>query len=276
LTIQIDGAGQRASKSDGVDVKWSRHSQFEAKVEMVAHAARGTSEAAAMSQSASAYKPSSAMEALQNESSKCKQDDTACQMAVAMKMMETDDAKALMAQAEDANKASPRFQSWQLASKGRQPEIKAEYLEQWDGVFLTASKEVRNCKVALPATAALSAKDRETLVDGLKGVNLEVDTQTGKSSLLAAMVLYVGGELKCHIDDGGRVSDESESKAMSFSPPVDGKSTVGWIAGSSVSGAAIARGEMSIDTKAEAHSLTGMMSVTAPLKIKIRWELTSL
>ena len=275
LTIQVDGAGQRVAKSDGTNVKWSTHRLLDAKVELVAAKAEGTSAADIKGQVAAAYKPSADMAALQKEAQKCKPDDTACQMEIAMRMMETDDAKNLMRQSEAAQEAPARYQPWKTPSKGGRVEVKAEYQEQWDGVFLTASREERNCKLALPS-ATLAAKDRASLEDGVKGVNLEVDTQTGKSSLMLVVVSYALGELKCHIDDGGRVSDESESRTMSFKPPIDFDSTGGWVQGSAVADATISRGELNFDTRPEAHALTGMMSVTAPLKVKIRWQLTPL
>lgn len=49
--------------------------------------------------------------------------------------------------------------------------------------------------------ATLTAKDRKSLEDGLKEVNLEVDTQTGKNWLMLAVVSYAMGELQCHIID---------------------------------------------------------------------------
>jgi hypothetical protein len=279
LNIQIDGAAQRTVKSDGVDVKWSTHRVLDAKVELVAQKAEGQSAANIKGQVASAFKPSADMAALQKEAQMCKQ-DTACQMAIAMKMMETDDAKQLMQQSEAAQQAPPRYQPWATPPKGGRVDVKVEYQEQWDGIFLTASREVRNCKVALsPASSnagTLSAKDRGTLADGLKGLNLEIDTQTGKSWLMLVVASYAAGETQCHINDGGRVSDERENKTLSFNPPIDMESTGGWVEGSAASGATLARGEMNFDTKTDAHSLTGLMSVTAPLKVKIRWELTPL
>ena len=281
LNIQIDGAGQRASKSDGVDVKWSTHRMLEAKVELVAAKAEGQSDASIKDQIAAAatYQQSAAMAALQKEAAKCKPNDTACQMEIAMKMMDTDEGQKMMQQSDAANDAPPRYQHWTVPSKGR-IEVKAEYQEQWDGVFLTASREVRNCKIALSPAAtgagALTTKDLDTLKEGLKGLDLEIDTRTGKNSLLLAVGSYAAGELKCHINDGGRIEDEHENKAMTFKPPIDLDATGGWVEGRVAAGPAIARGELNVDTKPEAHSLTGMMSVTAPLKVKIRWELNPL
>jgi hypothetical protein len=275
LNIQIDGAGQRASRSDGVDVKWSTHRVMNAKIELVATKAQGTS--AAEAASATVNGPSSGLAALQKEAEKCKSDDTACQMAIAMKMMETDEGKKMMAGDAAAQAAAPRYQTWE--PKSGRVEVTGEYQEQWDGVFLTASREVRNCKSAfsggtLAATAA--AKDRETLQLGLKGNHVEVDTQTGKSSLMLVVGSYVLGESKCHINDGGKVFDERENTNLLFAPPVDSKATSGWLAGGVAAGTAISRGEVNYVTKSDAQSMTGMMSVTAPLKVKIRWELVPL
>jgi hypothetical protein len=285
LNIQIDGAGQRASRSDGIDVKWSTHRVLDAKVELVAAKAQGTSAADVKGQvaAASGYKPSADLAALQKEAEKCKPNDTACQMAIAMKMMDTDDAKKMMQQDQAAQAAAPRYQTWETAPNSGKVEATGEYQEQWDGVFLTASREVRNCKSAFPGTptgttsgTAIAAKDRETLQTGLKGNSVEIDTQTGKSSLLLVVASYVAGELKCHINDGGRVSDERDNKTLSFRPPLDTTSTGGWVTGGVAAGAAISRGEVTLLTKADAQSITGMMSVTAPLKVKIRWELVPL
>ncbi len=83
---------------------------------------------------AAAYKPSASMEALQRQAAKCKEGDNECQMAIAMQMMDTPDAQALMAQGDAANSASPRYQLWAPPLKGGKVEVKAEYLENCDAV----------------------------------------------------------------------------------------------------------------------------------------------
>jgi hypothetical protein len=220
------------------------------------------------------------MEALQKEAAKCKEGDTACQMAVAMKMMETDDAQQLMAEAAAAENAPPRYQPWKTPEKGGRIQAAANYQELWDGVFLTASREVRNCKragTASTSTPTLTKADREALVDSLKGLNLEIDTQTGKSSLMLVVGSYVNGELYCRINDGGAVTEERNAEALMVGPPPDALESAGyWIAGSTPAGTSIAHGEFAFDLKSEAHALTGMMSVTAPLKVKVRWDMTPL
>lgn len=277
LHIEIDGAGQRASRSDGVDVKWSTRRVLDAKIELVATKAEGMS--AAQAAAATVSGPSSDLAAIQKEAEKCKSDDMACQMAIAMKMMETEDARKMMSGDAATQAAALRYQTWQPVPKGGRVEVTGEYLEQWDGVFLTASREVRNCKSAFsggPLGTAMAAKDRDTLQNGLKGNHVEVDTQTGKSSLLLVIGSYVARESKCHINDGGRVFDESENTSLTFAPPLDSKSSGGWVAGGIAAGTAISRGEVNYVTKPAAQSTTGMMSVTAPLKVKIRWELLPL
>lgn len=280
ITVEIDGAGQRASRSDGVDVKWSTRRRFESKLEMVAGKLLRTSEADVKGRvaKAEAYKPSASMEAIQKEMAKCKPDDQACMIAVGMKAMQTDEAKQAVAESDKTATMPPRFQKWAVVSGSRPSVTLAEYQEQWEGVFLSASRETRSCKVVLPTTAALTAKDRESLGNGVKSIVVEIDTQTGKSFLLAAMGLYAQGKLNCHNNDGGRVEDTSETQSMNFGPPIDTSAAGngGWVAGIAPLGGSLARGELSFDTKAEARSLTGMMSVTAPLKVKVRWQLMPL
>ena len=105
---------------------------------------------------------------------------------------------------------------------------------------------------------------------------MEVDTLTGKSSLQMVAASYVAGELMCHINDGGRISDERENKNLLLVPRLELDATGYWLAGGTAVSPAISRGEVNFVTASEARSLTGMMSVTAPLKVKIRWELTPL
>jgi hypothetical protein len=280
LNIQIDGAAERVSRSDGVNVKWTTLRTLNAKVELAAEKAQGTSAADVKGQvaAAAAYQPSNDMVALQKEIEKCK-GDTGCQMAVAMKMSQTDDVKKMQAEDEARQAAAPRYQTWQAAPKGGRMEATGEYREQWDGTFLTASKEVRTCKSAYSSAApnaATAAKDRETLQTGLKGVRVEVDTRTGKSSLLMVVAPFVAGQLKCHINDGGRVFDENDNTSLSWIPKLDLDSTGYWLAGGAALGPAISRGDLNFVTKSEARSITGMMSVTAPYKVKIHWELSPL
>lgn len=273
LSVQIEGSGQRASRSDGTDVKWSTRRVLDAKIELVATKPQVISQVQVGD--GKSYEPSADLAALQKEAEKCKPDDTACQMAVAMKMMESQGGQKMMADAEAEQAKPPRYQTWKPVPKGGRLEVTGDYQEQWDGVFLTASREVRNCKVSF-SSAASTPKDRETLQLDLDGNHVEIDTQTGKSALMLVIGSYVVRELKCHINDGGRVFDEKDNKNLVFSPPIDTQSTGGWVAGGALAGTAISRGELNFVSKPDARAITGMMSVNAPLKVKLRWELVPL
>ena len=64
---------------------------------------------------------------------------------------------------------------------------------------------------------------------------------------------------------------------MSFAPPLDTKKNSGWIAGSAASGTTLARGEVAFTTSPEsqsAESASQSTTLSAPLKVKLRWELT--
>jgi len=274
LNIQVDGAGQRSVRSDGTDVKWSTQRTFEAKIELVADKPQGMSIAGATGQA-----PSAGLQALQKEAENCRENDMECQMALVAKMMESDDVAKLMQQAQGTQAASGRYQSWKVPEKGGRIDVKGSYQEQWDGVFLTASREVRNCKHSGSAATnpSLAAKDREALETGLKGLTIETDTQTGKGWLMPVVGSYINGERVCQINNGGRASTEREAKALVLVQPKDLKSSAGgWLEGASATGTTIARGEMTFATPSEARALTGVMSVTAPLNVKVRWELVPL
>ena len=282
LSIQIDGAGQHASKSDGVDVKWSAHRTFDTKVELAAEKASSTSVGDVKGQVAAAAHLSTDMQALQKQAKQCQPDDMACQMELAAKMMETDDAKKMVQQAQAAQGAPDRYQSWKAPAKAGRVEVRADSMDQWDGVFLTGSREERHCKISgvYPGgNAAAAAKNRETMEGGVKGLQVAVDTQTGKSWLTLVIAAYTNGEQTCHINDGGKLYDERDAKVVSFSVPIDINATGGWVEGAAAAGAAIARGEMDFQTKPDTRGIdgqSGSMSVTAPLKVKVRWELTPL
>ena len=186
LSIQIDGAGQHASKSDGVDVKWSAHRTFDAKVELAAEKASSTSVGDVKGQVAAAAHLSTDMQALQKQAKQCQPDDMACQMELAAKMMETDDAKKMVQQAQAAQGAPDRYQSWKAPAKAGQVQVRADSMDQWDGVFLTGSREERHCKISgvYPGgNAAAAAKNRETMEGGVKGLQVAVDTQTARPSV---------------------------------------------------------------------------------------------
>jgi hypothetical protein len=277
MSIQVEGAGTRVSKSDGVDVKWSTRRALDVKMEMVATKLQNIS-AAAVGDGTKIEVPQD-LAALQKESEKCKPDDTACQMAIAMKMMNSQGGQKMIADGEAQAAKPPRFQTWNPAPKGGRLEVTGDYQEKWDGIFLTASKEVRDCKAAFSGATtnpALAARDRETLKLGLQGNHVEVDTQTGKSSLMLVIGSYVVAESRCHINDGGRKFDENENKNLLFAPPLETSKTGGWVAGGTAAGTAISRGELNFVTKPDGQSMTGMMSVTAPMKVRIRWELVPL
>jgi hypothetical protein len=192
-------------------------------------------------------------------------------MAVAMTLM--------AAQGGGATATTPRYQAWKVAPKGGRLEVAADYQEQWDGVFLTGARETRNCKAAFKGSttsATTTPKDRETLKTGLDGTNLEIDTETGKSSLMQTFGSYVAGQQTCHINDAGRVFDEKENAPLTFFPPLDMKANGGWLSGGAATAPAIARGDANYQTKSDAQAMAGLMSVTTPLKVKIRWEMTPL
>jgi hypothetical protein len=262
LNIQIEGAGARVDKKEGVDIQWSTKRVLDAKIEMVAMKPQ--------TMSAAAGAPAD-LTALAKEAEKCKPEDTACQMAVAMKMM--------AAQGGGAGATTPRYQAWKAAAKGSRLEVTADYQEQWDGVFLTGARETRTCRAVFKGSTtnpATSAKDRESLRTGLDGLNLEVDTETGKSSMMQTFGSYVTGEKKCRINDAGRVFDENETSSLTFFPPLDTKANGGWLAGGVATAPAISRGELNHTTKTDSQTMAGLMSVTTPLKVKIRWEMVPL
>ncbi|MEQ1581202.1 MAG: hypothetical protein ABL964_11465 [Steroidobacteraceae bacterium] len=276
VNVEIDGSGAHASKSDGVDVKWSTRRRLSAKVELIAEKATTTGMADAKAQAAAVTRPGGDMQAMQKKVEKCG-DNQACQMAAAMEMMQSADGQKMIAQARAADAASPRYQIWKVVPKAKALDLKLEYAEQWDGVFLTASRETRTCKISLASAAALGAKAREQVEQGLSGFAVEVDTQTGSSSLLAGIAAYAPGELQCHINDGGKVFDERSATMMSFAPPLDTKTNGGWIAGSASSGTTLARGDAAFTTSPgsqSAESASQSTTISAPLKVKLRWELT--
>lgn len=276
VDVEIDGAGTHASKSDGVDVKWSTRRRLSAKVELVAEQATSTGIADAKAQAAAATRPGGDLQAMQDKVEKCGEDQ-GCQMAAAMELMQSADGQKMIAQAQAAHSAAPRYQIWKVVPKAKALDVKLEYAERWDGVFLTAGRETRTCKLSLASAASLSAKAREQIEQGLSGLTVEVDTRTGSSSLLAGIAAHVPGELQCHINDGGKVFDERSAKIMSFAPPLDTKKNGGWIAGSPASGKTLAQGEAAFTTRLEsrsAESASQSMTLSAPLKVKLRWELT--
>jgi hypothetical protein len=271
IDLEIEGSGERVIKSDGSDVKWSTHRTFKGSVELAALKPETVSmvDAAGMRD----FKPSENLQELQEESGECGEEDMACQMAAAMKMMQDPQMQELLQQGMSQAQAPARYQRWEVAANGGNARAEGSWQETWDCVFMTAVREERNCKLSAPTTG--KPLDHDTLARGLQALNLELDTETGKSSLMLALAPSAEGEIACRERSGGPEILTNETRHVVFTVPIDGEIS-NWVPGTP-SGSAIAQGELNFETPAEMHAdHIAMMTIHAPLKIRLRWSMALL
>jgi hypothetical protein len=273
VNIQVDGASERHSRSEGVDITWKTTRTYDAKFEMTAAAATTASRTPAGRLPDASLQPNADMLAIQKKIEACG-DNSGCQMAVAAEMMQSQEIQAQM---KKAGSAAPRYQSWEVVDKGSRTEVRATYVEEWHGVFLTATREETKCKLLAPVLAGgtLSAQDRETLLLGSQGIAVEVDLQSKTNQLLLSLGAHAQGDMQCTNSIGSKSEQVREAKRAMILPTYK-KDTEGWIAGGTSTNTTLARGESTFDMERGSTELGANLPPTPPLKVKVRWELNRL
>jgi hypothetical protein len=146
VSIAVDGGVEELQGHRDEVVKWSTRRAFNATVEMVADKAE------TMSVSGSHGGAGQALLAdIQKQSEACGQDQ-ACQMRVAMQMMNN----PAMQETIDA---PPRYQAWRPVEEGARLDVSGSHEETLHTVFYTAARETTDCTLTAPKISPELTKD---------------------------------------------------------------------------------------------------------------------
>jgi hypothetical protein len=277
VNITVEGKVEQPKGYRDEVVKWSTQRAFKASVEMVADKAQ------TMSYSDIAGGQGGAGQAvladIQKQAEACG-DDQACQMQVAMQMM---NSPAL----QQSVNAPPRYQAWRAVEGGSRVDVSGSYEETLHTVFYTAARETTDCTLTAPkvspeltsngATSGenWSKQSRETLENSARSFIVEVDG-SGKTGVLNInSVLGVGfGDIKCvqNIGSGPESSHHSTNPTLL---PVGEASMPIQVPGLAAGNAVIASGSGSLERSQKVNNLGAGFAgdVVAPLKVAVRWEL---
>lgn len=273
LTVRFEVSGEvdKRVNARGEGIHWSTKRSFESTIKVQA----GKPEKD-LSKIAQAVPGEDAQtQDLQKQMEACKEDDVPCQMAAAMKMMNTPQMQALVKAGEDTKKMPERYQLW-TAVPGAQPEIKMSYEEQWETIFYTAAKEVTTCTVVAPAISPGLKKNapemdwerqnQEQLQGSAQGLAVEMDIQQG-GNRLRVFPISVFGDLQCSENIAGQVEKSRESTNISFFPDE-------WQPpGAMIAGNGEYETVFESDLGQTGWVAAGGSEVKAPVRIKLSWSL---
>lgn len=280
VSVTVDGAVEKPQGSRGEVVKWSTQRSFAATVEMVAGQPEKTSLADTLGGQGG---PQQALLAdIQKQAEACGQDQ-ACQMQVAMQLMNS----PAMQEAKDA---PPRYQAWRPVEEGARLEFSATHVETLHTVFYTAARETTDCTLTAPkvspeltkidaaSEAQWSKLTQETLADSARSFSVEVDSESKAGVLSIGSPLGMGfGDIKCvqNIGSGPETSHHSTNTTLL---PLDGQSLPLQVKGAAAGNGLIASGSATVESSQQLNNLgVGFaVDVQAPLKIAVRWELKKL
>jgi len=281
VSITVEGKVEQPKGYRDEVVKWSTQRAFESTVEMIAERAETGSVAGSVGGKGG---PQEAMLGdLQKKLEACGQDQ-ACQMQVAMQMMNTP------AMQETVN-APPRFQAWQPAEDNARLKASGSHEETVHTVYYTGAREVTDCTLTAPKISpeltsngaasgdALSEQSRETLENSARAFIVEVDGAENTGVLIVGAAMSLGfGDIKCiqNLGSGPRTTHHSTNETLlpvaQGSPPIQ-------VSGTAAGNDVIASGSGSFELSQELNNMGEAFpgdDVVAPLTVVVRWKLTKL
>lgn len=281
VNITVEGSVEKSTGHRDEVVKWSTQRSFDATVEMVAEEVDTRSVEDSVSGNGGGQQ--AMLADLQKKLEACGQDQ-ACQMQVAMQMMNTP------AMQETIN-APPRYQAWQPAEDNTRLKASGSHEEKVHTVYYTGAREVTDCTLTAPrispaltsydATAGdtLGKQNREILENSARAFIVEVDGAEKTGVLIAGGAVGMGyGDIECvqNLGSGARTTHHSTNETLL--PTVQGSPSL-QVPGSAAGDDVIASGsgifELSQEIMAMGEAFPGD-DVVAPLKVVIRWELKKL
>jgi hypothetical protein len=277
VSITVDGSVEKPQGSRDEVVKWSTQRTFEATVEMAADEPEKTSLSDTLGGQGG---PGQALLAdIQKQSEACGQDQ-ACQMRVAMQLMNSP------AMQESAN-APLRYQAWRPVDEGTRLEFSGTHVETLHTVFYTAARETTDCTLTAPKVSPELTKidaaseekwaevNQQTLADSARSFIVEVDS-AGKAGVLSiGSPLGMGfGDIQC-VQDIGSGPETSHHSTNATLLPLGGESLPLQVKGTAAGNGVIASGSATVESSQQLNNLgVGFaVDVQAPLKIAVRWEL---
>lgn len=277
VSITVDGGVEKPQGSRDEVVKWSTRRVFDATVEMAADEPETMSFSDTLGGQGG---PSQALLAdIQKQAEACGQDQ-ACQMQVAMQLMNS----PAMQEAQDA---PLRYQVWRPVEEGARLEFSGSHEETLHTVFYTAARETTDCTLTAPKVSPELTKmdaalqqdwtkvNQETLADSARSFIVEIDSAGKVGVLNIGSPMGMGfGDIKCvqNIGSGPETSHHSTNTTLL---PVGELGLPLQVKGAASDNAVIASGSATVESSQQLTNLgVGFaVDVKAPLTIAVRWEL---
>jgi hypothetical protein len=216
--------------------------------------------------------PDDEMLALQKQMKACPQNDTACQMQLAMKMMGTGYMQQQTEASAAQQKLPARYQLWQVAKTGK-ASAKAVIDDHWEQVYYEAGREHGKCHLALQQP--FSENDRQRLDATAGGFMIEVDGKSDKQRIF----IPAHGDLPSQMDclgiagsDSNTPEKHSERGYRRFFPKMDVANGL-TVSATGRDKNVISSGELTI--KDATLDLPGNAPQReTPVRITVKWKLT--
>jgi hypothetical protein len=277
VSITVDGSVEKFQGYRDEVVKWSTRRVFDATVEMAADEPETMSFSDTLGGQGG---PQQALLAdIQKQAEACGQDQ-ACQMQVAMQLM---NSPAM----QETLDAPLRYQAWRPVEEGARLEFSGSHEEILHTVFYTAARETTDCTLTAPKISPELTKvdatsgdkwakvNQETLAGSARSFIVEIDS-AGKAGVLnIGSPLGMGfGDIKCiqNIGSGPETSHHSTNATLL---PTGELSLPLQVKGAASGNGVIASGSASVEGSQQLTNLgVGFaVDVKAPLTIAVRWEL---
>lgn len=277
LKVSVSVAGNVEVPQNYKDevVRWSTQRKYQASVKMLAQKPDKMSLAGMAGEDPNAVPEVYTDLAKQAEA--CGEDQ-ACLMKIAMQMMNNQDL-------EEAKNAPPRYQRWEADSKQGPIDSKASQVDKWYALFYVSGPEITECDLVAPRLSPESVRidpnaqtnfeeqSRSALENSARGFVVEIDNETGASTLQVGSVYPGPGDEKCTHTVGGRPETQYRSSTYTMIPIGNLKVPL-LLKGSAPGSGIIAKGSQVMDAILPMSQVGGFaVEVNMPLKVKVEWEL---
>ncbi len=277
LTIEVSVEGSVNAPQGRKDevVRWSTKGEFEASVLMVAQKPEQVSLGAMASNDPNAMPEAYADLAKQAEA--CGEDQ-ACLMRMAMSLVNSPEL-------EKAKNVPKRYQVWRAARDNAVVSVKGSQVDKLYSLFYVSGPEITDCVMTAPmvspeltradpnAKATWEKINQDTRENSARSFVVEVDGETGSSTLQMGAVSVGSGDDKCTLTIGGNAETVNRSASTAMIPIGELKPGL-LLEGSAPGSSVIAQGSQVINTTKHLTQVVSFsVNVPIPIKITVNWEL---
>ncbi len=275
IKVSVEGSVDAPQGRKNEVVRWSTRGQFEATVQMVAQKPEQVSLGAMASNDPNAMPE--AYTDLARQAEACGEDQ-ACLMRMAMSLVNSPEL-------EKAKNVPKRYQVWRAARDNAVVEVKGSQVDKLYSLFYVSGPEITDCLMTAPmvspeltrvdpnAKATWEKINQDTRENSAKSFVVEVDGETGSSTLQMGAVSVGSGNDKCTLTVGGNAETQNRSASTAMLPIGELKPGL-LLEGSAPGNGVIARGSQVINTTKALTQVVGFaVNVPIPITITVDWEL---